>query len=315
MNLIEIAAIAGNENDSRTYWKSLREQQGIVCKKCGGKNHHWLHINEEWSCNSCDFRTSLKSGTIMENSKLPYHYWLHAIYMILSTKKGVSALAIQRQLGSKRYEPIWFMCQKIRLTMGSRDNSYDLNGDVEMDEAFITVMENIEDRPEKNPDGDTPPLSRGRGSERKQSIAVMAATEKRKLKNGTSRTCLKYLKIKLLFDCQAETIREMVQKHINPNSTLLTDGHPSYKKLGKEVARHVATVCPPKLASKVLPVVHLAISNLKRKLNGIHHCISRGYLQCYLDEFCYKINRNWAGLQLFERFVNIAVQRSWASCG
>lgn len=315
MNITELAKIIHTEDAAKQYWRRLREDKGIVCKRCKGKEHHWLSIKSNWSCNKCDFRTTLKSGTVMENSKLPYRYWIHAIYLMLNTKKGASALAIQRQLNAKRYEPIWFMCQKIRLSMGNRDQNNVLKGKVEMDEAFVTVMENIEDRPPKNTAEGPTQYTRGRGSERKEVVAVMASFGTKTLKNGKSKTFLKYLKMQVLLDCEAQTIKETVEENIDPQSKLFTDGHPSYKKLAGAIEQHISKVTPKHMASKTLPVVHLAISNLKRQLLGVHHCVSRGYLQSYLSEFCYKVNRNWLGLSLFDRYMSTCGMAPWYSCG
>ncbi len=75
-----------------------------------------------WQSKQCRFRTSIKSGTILHGSKLTYKYWLITIYLMSSTKKSFSNYEIQRQLGHKRYEPIWSMIHKIRVEMGRRDN-------------------------------------------------------------------------------------------------------------------------------------------------------------------------------------------------
>jgi hypothetical protein len=73
----------------------------------------------------------------MENSKLPYRIWLTVLYFMVLTKKGFSATEMQALLGHNRYEPIWLMMHKIRIQMGERDKRYQLNGFVELDEAFF----------------------------------------------------------------------------------------------------------------------------------------------------------------------------------
>jgi hypothetical protein len=73
----------------------------------------------------------------MENSNLGYKKWLWCMYFMSLTKKGFSALEMQRLLGHTRYEPIWGMMQKIRITMGNRDEKYQLDGFIEMDEGFF----------------------------------------------------------------------------------------------------------------------------------------------------------------------------------
>jgi len=73
----------------------------------------------------------------MENSNLGYRVWLWALYLVSATKKGFSALEMQRLLGHSRYESIWLLLHKIRVSMGNRDDKYKLTGFIEMDEAFF----------------------------------------------------------------------------------------------------------------------------------------------------------------------------------
>ena len=90
----------------------------------------------------------------MENSKLPFMYWYIAMHLLTSTKKSFSAAELQRQLGHKRYQPIWEMVCKLRDVMGKRDNLYQLTDEVELDNAFITTLipEEEKDKPLKRGD-------------------------------------------------------------------------------------------------------------------------------------------------------------------
>ena len=91
------------------------------------------------------------------------------MHLLTSTKKSFSAKELQRQLGHKRYHPIWHMLHKLRETMGKRDGEYVLAGRIELDEGYFSteISEN-----EKNN-----PLKRGRGSQRKSKVLVMAESE------------------------------------------------------------------------------------------------------------------------------------------
>ncbi len=74
----------------------------------------------------------------MHGSKLPLMYWFAAMHLMTATKKPISALEMQRQLGHKRYQPIWEMMHKLRSVMGTRDDEYKLKNMVELDEDFFT---------------------------------------------------------------------------------------------------------------------------------------------------------------------------------
>ena len=81
---------------------------------------------EQWQCSGCDFRTYLRSGTIMQASKLPICTWYLAMAFMSFSKKGISASELQRQLDHSRYDTIWALMHKIRTAMGLRDVLYNL---------------------------------------------------------------------------------------------------------------------------------------------------------------------------------------------
>ena len=99
--------------------KGIREQQGIICENCENETHYWKNDKNKFECKECRYRTSLKKGTIMENSNLPLHYWLSVIAYLGNTKENISALKLQKELGHNRYEPILRMVKKIRSTTES----------------------------------------------------------------------------------------------------------------------------------------------------------------------------------------------------
>lgn len=138
MNLLNFFRRFPNEQSCRDHFRKERQNHGIQCKKCGCTKHYWLKSIEQFECGSCKFRTTLRSGTVMESSKLPFQYWYATMHLITATKKSFSAKELQRQLGHKRYEPIWAMLHKLRLVMGYRDGQYQLQDVVEMDEGFFT---------------------------------------------------------------------------------------------------------------------------------------------------------------------------------
>ena len=75
MKLIDFFEEYPDEQSCEKAFKEKREEQGVHCKKCGNKEHYWLKSKKLYECKSCHFRMSLKSGTLLENSKLSYQYW------------------------------------------------------------------------------------------------------------------------------------------------------------------------------------------------------------------------------------------------
>ncbi len=313
MKLIEFIAQFPDELSCKSFFKQKREQEGITCKKCGSKAHYWLQSKEMYQCrnNTCRFRTSLKSGTVMENTKLSFQYWFLAMHLMTATKKSISSLELQRQLGHKYYEPVWAMMHKIRRVMSKRDDLYKLNKAVELDEGFFSIAHVLE---VDELTGKIEKLKRGKGSQRKAKVLVMASFDRvpmQKQKKHKQKTKVKYIKMKVVEDLAASTINTEVSKSINPDAETITDDYKSYNKLSEVVRKNTVYNMAYTEVEKVLPWVHKAIANSKNLLKAIHHCIWGDYLQNYLDEFCYKFNRRYFGTNVFERTIIAAVSEHW----
>ncbi|KAA6336685.1 hypothetical protein EZS27_015179 [termite gut metagenome] len=169
MNIFDFTKNFPDEESCILHFKTQSEQKGVVCLKCGGTHHYWLKNKLSYQCAHCGSRRSLRSGTVMEHTKLPFLYWYIAMHFLTITKKSFSASELQRQLGHKRYQPIWELVNKLRDVMGKRDETYSLSGQIELDNAFITTL---------IPDGQkNEPLKRGAGSQKQSKVVVMTASE------------------------------------------------------------------------------------------------------------------------------------------
>ena len=112
-----------DEASCKAHFKPERDKQGVVCIRCQGKEHYWLSTRDQYQCWSCKPGTTLRSGTLLHKSRLPYHYWYFGMKVLTGTKKSFSALEIQRKLGHRYYEPIWYMLHKIRRSIGKKDDN------------------------------------------------------------------------------------------------------------------------------------------------------------------------------------------------
>lgn len=304
-----------NEASCKLKFKSIREQEGISCKKCKGTAHYWKRDKWQWQCKACGFRTTLRSGTVMESSNLPYRYWFSAMHFLTVNKKSFSAKSIQAELGHKRYEPIWAMLHKLRAVMGVRDAKYQLTEWIELDEGFF---EKVSDKSTEADSGDKEKNKRGRGSDKQAKVLVAVesnpatATDKDKKHNKGCRAG--HLKMVVMDDLSKEGINYEVQKGVNAEAIVETDGYKGYTDLKNIVKQHKVTVMVnPKQADKVFPWVHTAISNAKRLLLGVWHRINDKYLQNYLNEYCYRFNRRHMKENIFDRLLVTAV--SYTSYG
>jgi len=303
MNIIKFIESFPDENSCREHFRQIREQEGIVCKKCGCKKHYWLKAKWQWQCSECRFRTTLRSGTMMENYKLPIRKWYLAMAFMSFSKKGISAAEMQRQLDHSRYETIWVMMHRIREAMGNRDGRYELAGMVEFDEAYFETETSEKDKQN---------LKRGRGSQRQQNVAVAAeSTPLEDLETGKKGKHCRYFKMKVLEGQSAEEINGFIGKNIAEESIVFTDKSTSYFDIANYVEVHVTEKSTKKTTKTTLQWVHIAISNAKRTLLGIYHKIKGKYLQLYLDEFCYKLNRRYFGDRLFDRLTVAVASNYW----
>lgn len=310
MRLEEIFMKYSTELKAKTAFKVFRDQQGVICKKCEGKEHYWKNDKWQYECKSCRFRTTLRSGTIMESSNLPFRYWLIAIGLMSATKKSFSAMEVQRQLGHKRYEPIWSMLHKIRATMGNRDDKYQLDGFLELDEGYFE-SQRVKDTSTK-PKMHQAHENKGR---RQANVLVMIqslpADKVHKNKTRPNREC-GFIKMKVIERVTKDAVNFEVKKHIDASAKVITDGKRCYRDLSKMLTSHQEIICKDKKeVSKIFPWAHIAISNAKKMCLGIHHSIDKRFMQNYLNEFCYKFNRRYFGDKLFDRLMLAAVEAPW----
>ncbi len=294
MNLFSFSAHFGTEDDCREHFKLERDKIGLICK-CGSTEHFWIKSRLSYECKKCRSRTSLKSGTIMENSNLSFLIWYKTMFLMSVTKKGFSAKEIQKQLGLKRYEPVWAMVHKLRKAMGNRDAKYTLEGMIEFDEAYFTV-ESSEIEQEKG--------IRGKGAVGKQNVAMMAeSTPLEDIDSGKKEKQVRFFKAKVLNGHNGEEINETIKESIDNQSIVFTDKSASYVDIADFVELHIMEKSSKETTEETLKWVHIAISNAKRNLLGNYHKIKRKYLQLYLNEFIYKLNRRYFGDSLFERLI------------
>jgi len=208
VNLIKFIESLPDESSCRIKFKEFRDEQGVICRKCGGTDHYWLQTIEQYQYKKCKTRITLRSGTVMQASNLPFRYWFIAIHLLTSTKKTFSAKELQRQIGHKFYEPIWLMMQKLRLTMGSRDSRYI----VEPDEGFFESVDTEKEKDEKSES-----KKRGRSSQKQRKILVMASTvhDFSTTKKYGKPTKFRFVKMIVVDDIKGKQLERKCRKTLN----------------------------------------------------------------------------------------------------
>ncbi len=295
MDIFSFTVHFTDEESCRLHFKEQRDKEGVTCNRCGGTSHYWLKNKWAYQCKSCESRQTLRSGTIMEHSNLSFLIWYKTICLMSATKKGFSSKEIQRQLGLKRYEPVWSMVHKIREAMGQRDQRYTLEGMIEADEGYFSVEASAVERKKQKA---------GRGSKTKSNVMVMAeSTVLENIESGKINRHCRYFKAKVLDDHKADSADQILKKAIDGEEAIIfSDKSTSYLNIEDYVSIHMTKKSSQQTTKETLRWVHIAIGNAKKDLQKFHK-IKRKYLQLYLNEFIYKLNRRYFGGKVFDRLI------------
>ena len=96
MNLIKLVESFPDEQTCRNKFKKIRDAEGVICRRCGSKEHYLLKTIEPYQYKRCKARIRLRSGTVMQESNLPFRHWLIAIHFLTGTKKSFSGIELER---------------------------------------------------------------------------------------------------------------------------------------------------------------------------------------------------------------------------
>src|SRR6266436_6462824 len=143
IKLSQLNALFATEEACKEFLFKHRWPDGVRCPRCDNDKVYTLKQPWKWQCHSktCGkkgYRFSLISGTVFENTKYPLKTWFTVAFLMLHSKKGMSALQIKRMVFHDKasYETVWYMCTRIRAAMNN-DEFRELMGIVEVDKTFI----------------------------------------------------------------------------------------------------------------------------------------------------------------------------------
>jgi transposase-like protein len=281
-----------NEDAARAHFEAIRWPDGKpICPHCGivgdatmlrGKSHR----RGMYQCNSCREPFSVMVGSVMESSHLPMHKWALAFHLMASSKKGVSAHQLMRQLGLGSYRTAWFLCHRIREAMADRDPE-PLGGKgktVEVDETYIG-------KPDQTFVSGKGWQSK-RGTATKQKVLTM-------VERGGRAVSIK------IDDLTIPTLKKALGAHIVLDSTLNTDEAQFYKQPGKAFAGHEAVNHGEGEYARgetTTNTVEGYFSVFKRGMKGVYQHCAPQHLPAYLHEFDFRYsNRAALGIEDTER--------------
>jgi transposase-like protein len=260
VNLVNLIQQFNSEDKCRNYLEALRWPEGVLCPRCECESVSKLEARNQYECNSCRYQFSVTSGTIMHDTHLPLWKWFLTVYMIVESKKAVSANQIKRMV-EVSYKTAWYLCHRIREALLQPHAL--LTGVVEIDESFL---DSSKPGPLKNR-----PLLMG-AVERGGRVAIKA-----KRGHADRRTLRQFL-------------RENVSKDVE---AIYSDDNQAYGKLEDRYWKH-ETVKHGK-EEWVRGDVHTNSMEsvwglFKRSVIGSFHKISFKHLDRYIDEFEFRFN-------------------------
>jgi len=265
INLVSLADRFHDEEACRKYMEELRWPDGVKCPRCGSNKLSRIKKRSQFDCDSCRYQFSVTAGTIFHDTHLPLWKWFLAVYLMVESKKGVSANQLKRTLGVS-YKTAWYLSHRVRAALNEVDAQL-LKGIVEVDETFVG--------------GEM--QGKGRGYKGNKTTVVGAMQ-----RNGN--ICLKVVR-----GTDRETLHGFIRETTaGDTQAIYTDEWPAYRGIADKDTEHKTVKHRDKEYVAQGDVHTNSIENvwslLKRSIVGSYHQVSAKHLDAYLDELEFRFN-------------------------
>lgn len=281
LTIVELVDMFPTEEAATAWFEATIWPEGRHCPKCGSlRTREASHKKMPYWCTDCRSYFSVKTGTVMQNSKIPLRKWAIAIYLCLTSLKSVSSMKLQRDIGVSQ-PTAWFMLHRIREAWGEDDGD-DFDGPVEVDECYIGGDRKNKSNAERRALREA---GRGRGPVDKTAVVGIKDRE------------MNEVRAEVIRRTDGETLQGFVREHTEPGATVYSDEAAAYKGLARDY-RHEAV--NHSVSQYVRGQAHTNgmesfWSMIERAHKGTFHKISPKHLQRYISEFAAKHNIRESG--------------------
>jgi transposase len=281
-------------------WRTRFAADGhtTLCPKCERERRfHRVNDRPAWDCDTCGYHLHPTAGTIFHKSSTSLQLWFFAMYVMASTRCGISAKQLERELGVT-YKTAWRMFNLIRNELMEQDET-PLSGEVEADETYIGGKMRQSDR-SRDPD----PIKRRQHAQAwaNQRPTVFGAVER----GGRVRATV-------AANSGAATVQGLVHEYVLPSALIYTDDWSGYRTLGHKGYRHRRINHSARVY--VEGDVHTQTIDgffglVKNAIRGVHHGVSEKWLQGYLNEYVWRWNRRGEGNTMFRDLLTASASRA-----
>lgn len=269
----------------------IRWPQGFRCPKCTNRSRSRFRRGDRmyYQCRACRHQTTLTSGTMFQGTKLPLRTWFLATHLLTATKTNLSALELMRHLGV-RYRTAWRVKHKIMQTMLAREEGRQLDGFVQVDDAYLGGERN----------GGKP----GRGSENKQPFIIAVSTDEN-LEHPT------FAVIEPVQSFDNTSLSDWARRRLAPGAEVFSDGLACFRRTADLGHPHTVLVTGGGRAAteaKGARWVNILLGNVKRAISGRYHSVRQAkYARLYLAEAAYRFNRRFHLRSMMPRLLRAMV--------
>lgn len=288
-----IFEFAADFPDDRTcldwLWRHLYSEDGqhAECPKCERvRRFHRVQSRPSYSCDTCGHHIHPTAGTIFHKSSTSLALWFRAVYLMSSTRCGISAKQLEREIGVT-YKTAWRMFKQIRTLLHPDENEPPLSGKVEVDETGYGGKPRLKDGPMTRQQAVKWSL--------KKKITIFGMVER----GGRIRA-------HVVADRSKDTLHGLIRKNVSPEATIYSDEWALYAGLRHEFAGHLRI----KHADKVYVDgdVHTQTIEgfwalVKTGILGVHHSVGARYLQSYVDEYAWRYSHRHSARALFHLMI------------